>query len=112
MQEAELLAACYRNSLDVARQHQVESVAFPCISTGIYKFPAQLAADIAVQTVQTWLQAHHVSMEVTFCCFFQRRSRNLSKLTVEYQFGGFGLTATKAVAVMQGVLRVMAWRTV
>lgn len=69
MQEAELLAACYRNSLDVARQHQVESIAFPCISTGIYKFPAQLAADIAVQTVQTWLQAHHVSMEVTFCCF-------------------------------------------
>lgn len=69
MQEAALLAACYRNSLDVARQHQVTSIAFPCISTGIYKFPAQLAADIAVQTVYLWLQTQHQSMEVTFCCF-------------------------------------------
>lgn len=69
MQEAALLAACYRNSLAVAQQHQVASIAFPCISTGIYRFPAQLAADIAVQTVHTWLQAQHHSMDVTFCCF-------------------------------------------
>lgn len=67
--EPMLLANCYRRSLDLAAQYHASSIAFPCISTGIYKFPAQMAAEIAIQTVHTWLKRHSQPMEVTFCCF-------------------------------------------
>ncbi len=64
--EATLLAACYRNSLELARQHDLRTIAFPCISTGVYGFPAQLATPIALRTVRE----HGVGFdEITFCCF-------------------------------------------
>lgn len=64
--EATLLAACYRNSLALARQHGVRTIAFPCISTGVYGFPPQLAAPIAVRTARE----HGTGLdEITFCCF-------------------------------------------
>jgi O-acetyl-ADP-ribose deacetylase (regulator of RNase III) len=64
--EATLLAACYRNSLELARQHDVRSVAFPCISTGVYGFPPQLATPIALRTVSQ----HGAGFdEILFCCF-------------------------------------------
>lgn len=50
--EAELLASCYRRSLEVAAANQVRSIAFPAISTGVYGYPANAAAEIAVATVQ------------------------------------------------------------
>lgn len=50
-----LLANCYKNCLDVASENGLESVAFCCISTGVFRFPAELAADIAVETVVKWL---------------------------------------------------------
>lgn len=50
--ESEQLASCYRESLLLARQHSLRSIAFPCISTGIYGFPAELAAPIAVATAR------------------------------------------------------------
>lgn len=65
-QEAELLAACYRNSLALARQHDLHTIAFPCISTGIYGFPPELAAPIAVHVARE----HGAGLEaITFCCF-------------------------------------------
>lgn len=67
--EAVLLGNCYRRSLDLAAKHHAQSIAFPCISTGIYKFPPQMAADIAIQTVHTWMKRHPQPIEVTFCCF-------------------------------------------
>lgn len=67
--EPELLANCYRNSLNLALQHQVNSIAFPNISTGIYHFPKQQAAEIAVSTVQDFLAAHDSPSEVIFICF-------------------------------------------
>ncbi|MGN6137324.1 MAG: O-acetyl-ADP-ribose deacetylase [Ralstonia sp.] len=64
--EAGLLAACYRNSLELARRHDVRSIAFPCISTGVYGFPPQLAAPIAVRAARK----HGTGLDViTFCCF-------------------------------------------
>ena len=50
-----LLANCYKNCLETASQNQLESVAFCCISTGVFRFPAELAAQIAVETVEMWL---------------------------------------------------------
>ena len=50
-----LLANCYKNCLETASQNQLESVAFCCISTGVFRFPADLAAQIAVETVEKWL---------------------------------------------------------
>ena len=50
-----LLASCYKNCLETASQNQLESVAFCCISTGVFRFPADLAAQIAVETVEKWL---------------------------------------------------------
>lgn len=69
--EAELLTACYRNSLQLALQHKMQSIAFPCISTGIYGYPPQQAAQIAVSEVDNFLRQQAVDMQVIFCCFSQ-----------------------------------------
>ena len=68
--EAELLADCYRNSLTCAAEKQCAAVAFPCISTGVYHFPADKAAEIALKTVMEWKE--EFPREVIFCCFSSR----------------------------------------
>jgi len=68
--EPELLAACYRSALDLAREHGDRSVAFPAISTGIYGYPLRPAAGIAVAAVRAWDAAHPGEVErVVFACF-------------------------------------------
>jgi O-acetyl-ADP-ribose deacetylase len=67
--EREKLASCYRSSLELAEANGVRSIAFPCISTGIYRFPADEAAAIAVQTVREFLAGSSHEIDVTFCCF-------------------------------------------
>ena len=57
------LADCYRNVLDLCREHDLKSVAFCCISTGVFRFPNERAAEIAVDTVTQWLQDHPGSVE-------------------------------------------------
>jgi O-acetyl-ADP-ribose deacetylase (regulator of RNase III) len=70
--EEELLASCYRAALDLAVVHKLASVAFPAISTGIYRFPADRAARIAVGTVAAELSAAPRGIrQVVFCCFAQ-----------------------------------------
>lgn len=66
--EHRLLAACYRNCLQLAAEHEVKSIAFPCISTGVYGFPKDRAAAIAVETVRQILAAG-AAHDVIFCCF-------------------------------------------
>lgn len=68
-EEAELLAACYRNSLALAAKHDLRSIAFPCISTGIFGYHADAAARVAVDTVRAALAASTAPPDVTFCCF-------------------------------------------
>ena len=67
--EPELLAACYRRSMEVAAANGVVSLAFPSISTGIYGYPIELAARVAVSTVRAALPATEGFAEVIFCCF-------------------------------------------
>lgn len=69
LKEEELLAGCYRNSLKRAVENQVRSIAFPNISTGIYSFPKQQAAELAVREVKKFLQANDSIRQVIFCCF-------------------------------------------
>lgn len=67
--EAELLASCYRSSLALARDHGLQSIAFPAISTGIYGYPLAPATAIAVREVRGWLARETQPRSVTFCCF-------------------------------------------
>ena len=67
--EAELLAACYRRALAVAGAYAIRSIAFPAISTGVYAFPVEDAARIAVASVRRELPAYPQLAEVVFCCF-------------------------------------------
>lgn len=66
--EPEKLANCYRNSLALAAENNLKSVAFPSISTGVYGYPLREAAKIAIREVRVFLEAHP-DIEVTFCCF-------------------------------------------
>jgi O-acetyl-ADP-ribose deacetylase (regulator of RNase III) len=68
--EEALLAGCYRTALDLAAAHKLASIAYPAISTGVYHFPPDLAARIAVGTVASEIAAHPRGIErVVFCCF-------------------------------------------
>jgi O-acetyl-ADP-ribose deacetylase (regulator of RNase III) len=64
-----LLASCYRNSLAIAAEHGLKSIAFPGISTGVYGYPVELASRIALDTVKTFLASQGEIWEVVFCCF-------------------------------------------
>jgi len=75
--EDALLASCYRTALDLAAENAVTSLAYPAISTGIYRFPADLAARIAVGTVASEIAARPRGMaRVVFCCFSQESAEH------------------------------------
>jgi O-acetyl-ADP-ribose deacetylase (regulator of RNase III) len=67
--EDDLLASCYRRSLEIAQGHGLRSIAFPAISTGVYRFPADRAAGIAVATVKDFLDGAPGIGKVVFACF-------------------------------------------
>lgn len=70
--EAGLLASCYRQSLLLASERGARTVAFPCISTGIYGYPIEQAAVVAVDAVRATLAQTPGIREVTFCCFSEQ----------------------------------------
>ncbi len=67
--EPELLASCYRRSIEIAGAKELKTLAFPSISTGIYGYPIALAAQIAIDTVRTTAIKYPHIEEVIFCCF-------------------------------------------
>ena len=76
-EDAAQLADCYRNSLNLAKEHDIHGIAFPAISTGVYGYPLEDATEIAVKTVAQWLEDDHAdyAMQVIFCCFDARTER-------------------------------------
>lgn len=77
--EAAKLRDCYVNSLQLARQHSVNRILFPNISTGIYGYPRQQAAEVAVDAVRSFLEQDQ-AMEVVFVCFDQENFRIYQQL--------------------------------
>lgn len=67
--EPELLASCYRRSLEIVAREHLHSVAFPSISTGVYGYPIKLAAQIAINTVMDFVQRPSSIEHVVFCCY-------------------------------------------
>jgi O-acetyl-ADP-ribose deacetylase (regulator of RNase III) len=69
--EADLLASCYRRSLELACENRLESIAFPCISTGIFGYPIREATEIALRVINHWLVSGRQPQRVICCCFRQ-----------------------------------------
>ena len=67
--ESRLLESCYRECIALAEQNQISSIAFPAISTGVYGYPIQAAAQIAVAAVSNAVEGTSIIGEVVFCCF-------------------------------------------
>lgn len=80
--EPGLLASCYRNSLELAHRNGCRSVAFPCISTGVYGYPLEPAARIAVAEARAFLAAHP-GTQIVFCCFSPSDKAVYDRLTRE-----------------------------
>jgi len=75
--EEMLLASCYRTALEIARDHELASIAFPAISTGVYAFPADRAALIAVGTMVSEVAADAGALKrAVFCCFSEESARH------------------------------------
>lgn len=77
------LENCYRKSLELAAAKNIETIAFPCISTGVYRFPIERAARIAMRTVRAFLSKGSIVKEVYFVCFNSNDFEIYTKLTAE-----------------------------
>lgn len=80
--EEELLAGSYRSSLRLAAEHGLKTVAFPSISTGVYRFPLERAAKLATETILSFLK-EHPEMDVTMVCFDERTKDAYDKALVD-----------------------------
>ena len=73
--EAELLRSCYLESLRLAVEAGVRTIAFPCISTGVYGYPKSAACGEALSAVAEWLESNELPQTVIFCCFDDEDAR-------------------------------------
>ena len=78
--EPALLASCYRQSLEIAAGRGLTSIAFPSISTGIFGYPLELAAQVAISTIRLFTEAPTSLTSVTFCCFSEKDLETYERL--------------------------------
>lgn len=86
-EDSDLLRSCYKNSMDLLKEHELETIAFPCISTGIYGYPNENAANVALETVRKWLDEDDYSSKVKrviFCLFLPVDIKIYHKLLPKY----------------------------
>ncbi|MFC1587447.1 O-acetyl-ADP-ribose deacetylase [Planctomycetota bacterium] len=83
--EAELLASCYCSSLKLALDNKAKTIAFPAISTGVYRFPLEHATRIAIREVKTFIKDNHGLEKVVFVCFDDKTYHCYQKLIPEVQ---------------------------
>lgn len=83
MNEAELLASCYYNSMKVATENGIRSIAFPSISTGIYRFPVEQAAKIAVKTVKRFLDDNEGAFDLVEWVLFDDHTKKVYEAEVD-----------------------------
>ncbi len=80
------LASCYQRALEVAAEHRVRSLAFPCISTGVYGFPQERAARIAIGHVRAFLEQSELPEKVIFCCFLKADAEIYERLLIPIDY--------------------------
>lgn len=88
-EEAELLASCYSNCLNLAAEHDVKTISFPSISTGVYGYPIDEAADIAVRTVAGWLHDHTGAVRTVKLVQFSDHDHQVYRTHAQKLRGGF-----------------------
>ena len=82
----QLLADCYKNTLDLCRKNGLKTVAFCCISTGVFSFPNKRAAEIAVETVKQWLTENPGKMDRVIFNVFKDEDKDIySRILSEYE---------------------------
>lgn len=86
--EASLLENCYRNSMELAHERSLKSIAFPCISTGAYRYPPDEAAQIALETVIKFQAEKNYTPEIIFCCFSEEDRDRYEKILSDRQING------------------------
>ena len=82
--ESHLLGACYSESMRLAKQNAIETIAFPAIGTGVYGYPIEAATVVAVRSVAAHLVAHDAPSAITFCCFSARDAAVYQRVLAEF----------------------------
>lgn len=83
----EMLSSCYKTSLDLLKKNNLRSIAFPCISTGIYGYPNQQAAEVAMETVIDWLEVNYKAVDKVIFCLFMPIDVEIYKNLKRQYFG-------------------------
>lgn len=90
--EAGLLADCYYNSMELARQHGIRSIAFPSISTGVYSYPVEQAAKIAVQTVRDYGKEYKTAFDKVVWVLFDDKTYRIYREQIMKKGGNNGIS--------------------
>ncbi|XP_076801311.1 uncharacterized protein LOC143446869 [Clavelina lepadiformis] len=96
-EQPEKLQSCYYNSLELARRNNLSSIAFPCISTGVYGYPNEHAARVALGTVRQWMEENgtNLNLKIIFCLFLEIDKYHYGQL-VDVYFPGFSAKSVKS----------------
>ena len=83
--ESELLANCYKNSLSLAKENGVKSIAFPSISTGVYRFPVEKAAEIALREISSFLKTDDTFEKIVIVCYDEDTLKTYKSILKTYE---------------------------